>query len=93
MRRLWLQLVRALGAVIGTMLVLAGIPIAIATPIPFLPIGLFVSLAGVILITRSSSSASKAIRAFLMRRPRLRRRVPDRILKAMGLSSELEERR
>ncbi|MEM8920429.1 MAG: hypothetical protein AAGB25_03615 [Pseudomonadota bacterium] len=62
-------------ALLGAGLIIAGIPIAIATPL--IPIGLPVIILGVVLLARNSLAGRRWMQRTLKRHPSLKRFAPD----------------
>ncbi len=77
-RRLGLHLLVRRGLVVfGGFLIFAGIPVGILTPIPGLPIGLGLVVAGAALVARNSVTGKRQIANLLSAHPRIHRLTPD----------------
>jgi hypothetical protein len=72
---------RAFLAVLGGVFILIGVPVAIATPFPFVPIGLPIIITGVVLLGRNSDRGRLWMEGILARWPKLERFVPDALMK------------
>ena len=63
----------------GVVLIIAGVPIAIATPL--IPVGLPITILGVVLLARNSMAGRRWMQRTLKRHPRLERFAPDWLLR------------
>ena len=72
--------VRPVLAAFGGFLIVIGVPIAMATPIPFLPFGLPIVILGVVLLARNSRAGKRWMQNMLKRHPRLERFAPHWLL-------------
>lgn len=70
-------LVRRGLVVFGGFLIFAGIPVGILTPIPGLPVGLGLVVAGAALVARNSATGKRQIANLLHAHPRIHRLTPD----------------
>lgn len=68
-------IIRAVILAMGLVLIVASVPIAILTPFPFVPIGAFVFLFGLILVAGASKTLHTKITNTLRRIPWLWKRV------------------
>ena len=73
------SLLRRARAGLGVTLVAIGVPVAILTPIPLVPIGLPIIIAGAVLLARNSHTGRRAITHLFLRFPGLTRVAPDRL--------------
>lgn len=74
------KIVRQLLALLGLFLILIGVPIAIMTPFPFVPIGLPIVILGVILLGRFSIWGHNWMERVMARHPRIERMAPNWVL-------------
>ena len=75
------MLMRGVMATIGGVLIVIGVPLALVTPFPFIPIGVPVVVLGVVLLARNSILGKRWIGSVLKKHPRLERFAPDWLLK------------
>ena len=68
-------------ALLGIILIIIGVPIAILTPFPFVPIGLPIVILGCVLLARNSMSGRRWMQSTLERYPTLERFAPSWLLK------------
>jgi len=75
------RIIRSMGrqllAFLGLILVIIGVPLAMITPFPFVPIGLPVVVTGVALLGRNSVWGHALLERMLTRWPRLERYAPN----------------
>ena len=76
-------LVRQACALLGLVLIIIGVPLAMATPFPFIPIGLPVVILGVVLLGRNSVWGRKWMEGVLRRWPTVERFAPNWLMKAV----------
>ncbi|MEO1101828.1 MAG: hypothetical protein AAFW65_08275 [Pseudomonadota bacterium] len=74
-------LVRQLFALLGLVLIIVGVPIAILTPFPFVPIGLPIVILGVALLGRNSLWGRNWMEGVLSRHPNIERFAPNWLMK------------
>lgn len=74
---------RQLLALFGMFLILIGVPLAILTPFPFVPIGLPVVITGVVLLGRNSLWGRNWMERVIARFPRVERFAPNWLMKAV----------
>ncbi len=67
-------------ALLGLFLIIIGIPIAILTPIPFVPIGLPIVIVGVVLLGRFSVWGKQWMENILARFPKIERFAPSWVM-------------
>lgn len=75
------SIVRQLFAMLGLILIIIGVPLAILTPFPFIPIGLPVVILGVILLGRNSLWGRRWMEGVLARHPSIERFAPAWLMK------------
>ncbi len=75
-----MRLFRPVLAGMGLFFIVIGVPIAIMTPFPFIPIGLPIVILGVVLLARNSLAGRRWMQAMIRRHPRLKRFAPDWLL-------------
>ncbi len=75
------QIVRQFLAILGVFLIMVGVPLAMLTPFPFVPIGLPVVLLGVSLLGRNSVWGRRWMEGLLVRYPTLERFAPNWLMK------------
>lgn len=75
------RLVRQLFAILGLVLIIIGVPIAIVTPFPFVPIGLPIVILGVVLLGRNSLWGRNWMEGVLARHPSVERFAPNWLMK------------
>ncbi|MEM7767507.1 MAG: hypothetical protein AAF253_08465 [Pseudomonadota bacterium] len=68
-------------AVLGLVFIIIGVPLAILTPFPFIPIGLPVVILGVVLLGRNSLWGRRWMEGVLERHPTVERYAPDWLMK------------
>ncbi len=76
-------LVRQAFAILGMILIIIGVPLAMATPFPFIPIGLPVVILGVVLLGRNSLWGRNWMESVLRRWPTVERFAPNWLMKAV----------
>ena len=76
-------LVRQAFALLGLFLILIGVPIAVLTPFPFVPIGLPIVILGVVLLGRNSLWGRQWMESILRRYPSVERFAPNWLMKAV----------
>lgn len=74
-------IVRQTLAVLGLILIIIGVPLAILTPFPFIPIGLPVVILGVVLLGRNSLWGRRWMEGVLERHPTVEKYAPDWLMK------------
>ena len=74
-------LVRQCFALLGLVLIIIGVPIAILTPFPFVPIGLPIVILGVALLGRNSLWGRNWMEGVLARHPSIERFAPNWLMK------------
>ncbi|MEM0984672.1 MAG: hypothetical protein AAGJ32_00350 [Pseudomonadota bacterium] len=74
-------LVRQILAILGLVFIIIGVPLAIITPFPFVPIGLPVVIFGVVLLGRNSVWGRQWMERVLERHPTVERFAPDWLMK------------
>ncbi len=74
-------LVRQLLALLGLFLIVIGVPIAIMTPFPFVPIGLPIVILGVILLGRFSVWGHNWMERMMARHPRIEQMAPNWVIR------------
>lgn len=74
-------LVRQLFAFLGLFLIIIGVPIAMLTPFPFVPIGLPIVILGVVLLGRNSLWGRNWMEGVLTRHPTIERFAPNWLMK------------
>lgn len=74
-------LVRQCFALLGLVFIIIGVPIAVATPFPFIPIGLPIVIVGVALLGRNSIWGRNWMERVLARHPRIERFAPNWLMK------------
>ncbi|MEL6663412.1 MAG: hypothetical protein AAFO57_02095 [Pseudomonadota bacterium] len=74
-------LVRQLFALLGLFFIIIGVPLAILTPFPFVPIGLPVVILGVVLLGRNSMWGRRWMEGVLKRYPSVERFAPNWLMK------------
>ncbi len=74
-------LVRQLFAILGLVLIIVGVPIALVTPFPFVPIGLPIVILGVALLGRNSMWGRNWMEGVLARHPKIERFAPNWLMK------------
>ncbi len=75
-----MAVIRAVLAGLGVVLIIIGVPLAMITPVPFVPIGLPVVILGVVLLARNSYAGRRWMQGVIQRHPRLKRFAPDWLL-------------
>ncbi len=75
------SLVRQLLALLGLVLIMIGVPLAILTPFPFIPIGLPVVIIGVMLLGRNSVWGHMWMEKILNRWPDIEKFAPHWLMK------------
>jgi len=73
--------VRQTLAVLGLFFIIIGVPLAILTPFPFVPIGLPVVILGVVLLGRNSLWGRRWMEGILERHPTVEKYAPDWLMK------------
>ncbi|MHA6288989.1 hypothetical protein [Maricaulis sp. CAU 1757] len=68
-------IIRAVAVALGLLLIALSVPVAILTPFPFVPIGAFVGLLGLILVAGASKTLHRKITNGLRRFPWIWKRV------------------
>lgn len=81
LRRSVRTLVRQGLAVSGMFFIIIGVPLAMLTPFPFVPIGLPVVILGVVLLGRNSVWGRRWMEGVLARHPRVERFAPNWLMK------------
>ncbi len=76
-------LIRQACAILGMILIIIGVPLAMATPFPFIPIGLPVVILGVVLLGRNSVWGRNWMESVLRRWPTVERFAPNWLMKAV----------
>lgn len=76
-------LVRQTFAILGLVLIIIGVPIAIITPFPFVPIGLPIVILGVVLLGRNSIWGRNWMERVLQRHPSVEKHAPNWLMKAV----------
>ena len=74
-------LVRQLFALLGLILIIIGVPIAVLTPFPFIPIGLPIVILGVVLLGRNSLWGRNWMEGVLARHPKIERFAPNWLMR------------
>ena len=74
-------LVRQILALVGLFLIIIGVPIAMLTPFPFVPIGLPVIIFGVVLLGRNSLWGRRWMEGVLAKYPKVERFAPNWLMK------------
>lgn len=74
-------IIRAFLAVLGGILIIIGVPLAIITPFPFVPIGLPVVISGVVLLGRNSDFGRRWMEGVLAKYPKVERFAPNWLMK------------
>lgn len=74
-------LLRQFFALLGLVLIIIGVPLAIATPFPFVPIGLPVVILGVVLLGRNSLWGRRWMEGVLERHPKVEGFAPNWLMK------------
>lgn len=75
-----LKLLRPILAVLGMFFIVIGVPIAILTPIPLVPIGLPIVILGVVLLARNSLAGKRWMQNTISKHPSLKRFAPNWLL-------------
>ncbi|MEL6474199.1 MAG: hypothetical protein AAFQ21_08935 [Pseudomonadota bacterium] len=76
-------IIRQLFALLGLVLIIIGVPIAVLTPFPFIPIGLPIVILGVVLLGRNSLWGRAWMEGILSRHPGIERFAPNWLMKAV----------
>ena len=76
-----MSVLRPVFAVLGLIFIIIGVPLAIITPFPFIPIGLPVVILGVVLLGRNSLWGRRWMEGVLDRHPTVERFAPDWLMK------------
>ncbi|MEL6386316.1 MAG: hypothetical protein AAFR41_04885 [Pseudomonadota bacterium] len=76
-----MSVLRPVLAVLGLIFIIIGVPLAIITPFPFIPIGLPVVILGVVLLGRNSLWGRRWMEGVLDRHPTVERFAPDWLMK------------
>tara|TARA_Y100000815_G_C13274439_1_gene474361 strand:- start:366 stop:701 length:336 start_codon:yes stop_codon:yes gene_type:complete len=76
-----MAVLRPILALLGAFLIVIGVPLAMMTPIPFVPIGLPVVILGTVLLARNSLAGRRWMQNMLHRHPKLERFAPNWLLK------------
>ena len=76
-------LLRQAFALLGLVLIMIGVPIAVMTPFPFIPIGLPIVILGVVLLGRNSLWGRSWMESVLRRHPSIEKYAPDWLMKAV----------
>jgi len=74
-------LVRQALALLGMFFIIIGVPLAMATPFPFIPIGLPVVILGVVLLGRNSLWGRNWMEGVMRRHPMVERFAPNWLMK------------
>ena len=74
-------LVRQIFALLGLVFIIIGVPLAMITPFPFVPIGLPVVILGVVLLGRNSMWGRRWMESVLHRYPTVERFAPNWLMK------------
>lgn len=74
---------RQMFALLGMVLIIIGVPIAIMTPFPFVPIGLPIVIIGVVLLGRNSVWGRNWMERVLQRHPSVESFAPGWLMKAV----------
>jgi len=72
---------RGVLAVLGVFFIVIGVPLAIITPFPFVPIGLPVVILGVVLLGRNSDFGRRWMEGIMQRYPKVERFAPNWLMK------------
>jgi len=70
------RLIRGMLALLGVGLIIIGVPIAIITPFPMIPIGLSIVIAGTVLVARNSLTGRLWLAGMVERHPQIQRLTP-----------------
>jgi len=76
-------LIRQFFALLGLFFIIIGVPLAILTPFPFVPIGLPVVILGVVLLGRNSLWGRRWMEGVLERHPKVEKFAPNWLMKAV----------
>lgn len=76
-----MSILRPILALLGVFLIIVGIPIAMMTPIPFVPIGLPIVILGTVLLARNSLAGKRWMQSMLKKYPNLARFAPNWLLR------------
>ena len=76
-------LVRQTFALLGLFLIVIGVPLAIMTPFPFVPIGLPVVIFGVMLLGRNSIWGRNWMEGIIRRYPQVERYAPNWLMQVV----------
>lgn len=68
-------------ALLGLVFIIIGVPIAVLTPFPFIPIGLPIVIVGVVLLGRFSMWGRRWMESILRRFPRIERFAPNWLMR------------
>jgi hypothetical protein len=72
---------RGVLAVLGAFFIIMGVPLAVITPFPFVPIGLPVVILGVVLLGRNSDFGRRWMEGIMQRYPKVERFAPNWLMK------------
>lgn len=75
------SVVRIVAAGFGVFFIVIGVPLAMITPFPFVPIGLPVVILGVVLLGRNSVTGRRWMEGVLVRYPKVERFAPHWLMK------------
>ena len=76
-----MRFLRPILAGLGAFLIIIGVPIAMMTPFPFVPIGLPIVILGTVLLARNSTAGKRWMQNMLEHHPKLERFAPQWLLK------------
>ena len=71
------RIVRGVLALLGVGLIIIGVPVAIITPFPMIPIGLSIVVAGTVLVARNSLTGRLWLAGMVEQYPRIRHLTPN----------------
>ena len=80
-KRRILGILRPILAALGAFFIIIGVPIAMMTPFPFVPIGLPIVILGTVLLARNSLAGRRWMQNTLKKHPSLERFAPHWLLK------------
>lgn len=90
LRHMVRSIVRGVLAGVGGVFIMIGVPVAIMTPFPFVPIGLPIIITGVVLLGRNSTAGRKWMESVMERWPKVERLAPDWLMKLVFGRSKRE---
>lgn len=76
----FMRFLRPILAALGAFFIIIGVPIAMMTPFPFVPIGLPIVILGTVLLARNSLAGKRWMQNTLKRYPSLERFAPNWLL-------------